>query len=682
MDLEILEALALSDDRTAAFLQLLPGSEDHDYYRGLAAQHAGALDDADTILRAWPERHGQTERYNRLRLRQLLCRLVVDPAQSDQVRDWFGVSHWHEAEVAEIDPTRATRLADGAFDGARLLQQGHDYDANLSQVTDEGLYELLGRELDETRRRVLLGRIGHTPHPAVITLIAQDLATRGSGGFGSLAIHNALTLDQLRALGELRPELLAHQHWVAAVVRRMRPVSSIDLELDRDERAAYLERLWTFVSALPPANNSLKAHVLWHLLDTTRRRGRDVDPERFAAYLQLPRTAPYLLRSWMERIDRATVAQLGADFRAVTGLPPAGSDDELVRDLLYRHLERAEHYATWIDRAWLEIEIATAKLLKGERDSERATLALGPAAAAALRERVEIAWCLHAPTQFAEHELIALDVDVKNVPELVVKVFRVDPIAYYQHHQKEVSTDLDLDGLAASHEELQRFTEPPVRRVRRRIELPSCARAGTYVIDLIGNGKSSRVVVYKGRLRHVARIGAAGHVVTLVDEAGRVRPDARAWIGDREYVPDERGAIIVPFSTSPSRRAMLLAAGDIATVQHLDLVRETYELDLNLVLDRESVTAGRAATAIARIGLRCAGQPASLALLERATWDVTLTDRAGVPTTKSQPLVLVDDHAAVLEWPVGEDTAGVTVAVRGTVKVLSEQRDQELVDST
>ena len=46
MELEILEALALADNRAAALSQLLPGSEDHDYFRCLHAQHRGALDEA------------------------------------------------------------------------------------------------------------------------------------------------------------------------------------------------------------------------------------------------------------------------------------------------------------------------------------------------------------------------------------------------------------------------------------------------------------------------------------------------------------------------------------------------------------------------------------------------------------------------------------------------------------
>ncbi len=680
MDLEILEALALSDDRIGALAQLLPGSEDHDYFRGLAALHAGALDDAEIILNAWPDRHGTTERYTRLRTRAMFDRLARGGA-ADQTRDWMGVSHWHEAEVPAIDPTRPTRLPDNTFVGANLLRDAVNYDSNLQHVHEEGCYELLDAELDASRRRVLLNRLSHIPGDRIVELIAIDLADRNVQ-FGSLLAHNALTLAQLHALLALRLELASSQAWVGAVVRRMQPPASVDLELDLPARLAHLEQLWAFLDKLPPANNSLKVHVLWHLLDTTRRLGQPADRARFASYLQLPREASYRPRDYLRAIAKQDLAQPGADFRAITGLPPAGDDETLVRALLHELIADAERFAAQFDRAWLDVEIATARLLQGAPDAERSTLALGPVRAAALRDRIEIAWAPHVPTRFAELAEVALDVDVKHVAELVVKVFRVDPLAYFQHHKREVSTDLDLDGLAASHEEVLRFVEPPVRRVRRTIALPSCARPGTYIVDLIGNGQSSRAVIYKGRLRHVVRIGAAGHVVTIVDEAGAFVPSARAWIGDREYTPDAKsGAFVVPFSTAPARTPMLLVAGEIATVAHLDLVRESYALAMDLVVEREALTSGRTAKAIARIALACAGRPASLGLLERATWDVTLTDRAGVPTTKSQPLVLSDDRAAVLEWPMGEDIARVSVAIRGSVKVISEQREQHLTDA-
>ncbi|MBA2540665.1 MAG: hypothetical protein H0V17_13590, partial [Deltaproteobacteria bacterium] len=373
MDLEIHEALALSDDRSAALSQLLPGSEDHDFYRCLRAQHTGALDDADTILRAWPERHGHTQRYQQLTLRQLLYRVTAGaPTRHDDVRDQLGVSHWHKAEVEEVDPTRPTRLADGAFDGNALLQQAIDYDSNLSQVTDEGLLELIARPLDASRRRVLLGRIHHTPQPEIVTLVAEELLTRGAGGFGSLAIHGQLTLEQLLALAAHRTELRGHALWVAAVLQRMRPSQAVDLDTDRAARLAYLEQAWSFVAELPPAINSLKAHVLWHLLDTLRRATPSVvDASLVRAYLSLPRNAGYVAHKWIERVNSDEIAHLGQDLRGVTGLAPAGSDEDLVRDLLQRRAAqgRAEdlnEYAQYLDRAWLDTEIATAALLFGD----------------------------------------------------------------------------------------------------------------------------------------------------------------------------------------------------------------------------------------------------------------------------------------------------------------------------
>ncbi|MDQ3341668.1 MAG: hypothetical protein M4D80_41485, partial [Myxococcota bacterium] len=682
MDLEIHEALALSEDRSVALSQLLPGSEDHDYYACLHAQHAGNLDEADRILRAWPERHGSTERYNRLRLRQLLCRATTVPAQvADKVRDWFSVSHWHEAEVEEVDPTRPTRLAPGAFDGQRLLEEAIAHDANLSMVTDEGLHELVSMQLDAARRRMLLSRLHHSPQREIVTLVADDLEVRGSGGFGSLTLHNQLTLDQLVELARIRRELYGHANWVYAMILRMRPHHSIDLEIDRETRHAYLVQLWNFLVELPPSVNSIKAHVLWHLIDTTRRLGRPIEATYVRAYLALPRAASYLARKWIERVDRHEVAQLGVDLRNVTGLPPAGNDEELVRDMIQRRLDEAEGYAQWLDRAWLEIEIATARLLLGGADQDRATLALGPARSAELRERIELQWAVHNATRFGVTEPITLDVDVKNIGELVIKVFRVDPIAYFQLHRREVNTDLDLDGLAASHERVVKFTEPAVRRVRHRIELPECARPGTYVIDLIGNGISSRAVVHKGRLRHAMRVGAAGQVVTILDEAGIPQPGARAYIGEREYKPDDKGSFVVPFSTSPGTTPMLLSSGDIATVRELGLVRETYTLAMSLLVDREALAAGRNVKAVARLSLMVAGMPASLTLIKQPTWWITLTDRHGVSTTKSQPIELSDDFATELEFPLGDATANVEIGVRGKIEVRSEQREQELTDS-
>jgi len=206
-------------------------------------------------------------------------------------------------------------------------------------------------------------------------------------------------------------------------------------------------------------------------------------------------------------VRREHIAQLGSDFRGVTGLPPAGDDEQLVRDLIALEIDAAEQYARWIDRHWLDAEIATARLLHARVTRIAATLTLGPARAAALRERIELGLVPAQPDAVRDRRSgrargrrqARARARRQSVPDR--------SLAYFQNQRREVGPDLDLDGLAASHEQVLRFTEPAVRRVRRRIELPMCARAGTYVVDLIGNGMSSRAVIHKGRLRQMMRIG-------------------------------------------------------------------------------------------------------------------------------------------------------------------------------
>src|SRR5690606_19261309 len=99
---------------------------------------------------------------------------------------------------------------------------------------------------------------------------------------------------------------------------------------------------------------------------------------------------------------------------------------------------------------------------------------------------------------------------------------------------------------------------------------------------------------------------------------------------------------------------------------------------LALHVDRQALTSGRGAHAVARVQLTAAGAPASLALLEQPSWELTLVDRKGISSTRHEPLALSDNDAAVPAIPAGEATSHVRVCVRGKVRVVSEQRALEL----
>ncbi|HEY8380132.1 MAG TPA: hypothetical protein VIK91_26765, partial [Nannocystis sp.] len=683
MDLEQLEALALSDDRTAALAGLLPGTPEHDYWRGVHLQHRGQLADVETILSTWKRRHGRhDEHYSRLRRRQLLLVAGRDlEAHADRIRFEAGLRLDDEAEAVAAAQRHPTRLDPAILDEAALLREALHRGPGLHHVTDWALADLTRLQLDAATRRNLLQRLTRVNIPGLVNLIAADLDESSSRGFGSLSVHHRLTLPQLVELEECRPDLRNHPQWVGAVLTRLRPPAHIDWRTDLDARRAYLDTLWTFADALSPAFNALKAQILYHRLDLDRRLGV-YDRERFLRYLALPRRAHYVRADWLRTIPGEHQIAPNAHAAQAAGLEPVGDDELLVREFLAHFLltEDGRAFAEFLRADWLDEQLATVRLLAGAPETERWAALLGPARLAALRDRVDIELTARNPAKIPADAPVALEVELKNVPQLVVKTYRIDPVAYFLARGAEVDTSIDLDGMVASDEQVLRSDLPPIRRERRTIPLPGCARPGTYIVELIGNGKSSRALIRKGALRYTVRVGVAGPTIRVLDEQGRPLENARIWLGGREFAPRDDGAISIPFSTAPGRPSMLLVHGDIAQVETLQHPAEHYQFSAGLHLERESLVPGKTARCLIRPMLTVAGWPAPVALIDDPRAEIHVTDRAGTTSTTTQPLALRDDAETVVELRVPEDAAEIGVTVRGSIRVVSTQKTIDVSD--
>lgn len=683
MDLEPLEALALSDDRDAALALLLPGTAEHDYWRGVHLQHRGRLDEVDPILAGWLQRHGHTdEHHERLARRQLLLRAGQDlGAHADTIRFEAGLRLDDQAEAVAAAQRFPTRLDPAIVAESRLVRDAIDRGNDLAYLSDWALPELVASEQGATRRRHLLQRLPRANIPGLVALIAADLGERSSRGFGTLAIHNRLDLAQLDELAGLAPELRQQTAWVHAVLQRMRPPSGVDWQSDLAARDEYLAALWRFVAPLPPSFNGLRALVLREQLELDRRRGRH-DRARFLAYLALPRPTRYGRPERLHDVPGDHQANPDARGAQVVGLAVPGDDEPLVRAYLEHFLATEDDaaFAEFLDRDWLTEVLATARLLAGAPEPERWAALLGQARLAALRERVDLELAVDNEARVAADAEVVLAVDLKNVSTLVIKIFRIDPVAYFLARGAEVDTAIDLDGMVASDEQVLRRELPAIRRVRERIALPACARPGTYVIDLIGNGKASRALIRKGGLRHSVRVGAAGPTVRVQDERGRPLHGARLWLAGREYAPRPDGAISIPFSTAPTRAAMLLVHGDIAQQETLQHPAEVYQFSAGLHLERESLVPGKSARVLVRPILTVAGWPAPVALIDDPQVEITIVDRAGTSSAKLQSVQLHDAAETVVDLQVPEDAATITVAVRGQVRVVSTQQTLDLRD--
>jgi len=676
-EIGFLETFALAENREDALAQLIPGTEEYYYFRALHAQSRSEWDTVENLLEAWVSRFGETPRLKAIRHRQALLKYTDDPEGTltylKRELD-LRFDHRKQEEAAAADLPTALDPATIRWESFR--ERAFAESETLTGVTDSGLDRLVRADevLDPKRRRDLLSRLRYPDYPRLAGLVAADLRTRESRGFGEFPIHRNLTREQLEELEGLVPGLAGNEAYVHARLAKLRPGADVDWRKDAVARGAYLRRLWDEVEGLAPSFNSLKAHVLYRVLVHERSRGQ-YPRDLFLRYLKLPRPTPYMAPRYLQDRELARFpSDLNADYGEVTGLPPVGGDEELVRSfLLHYFVEDGDYegYAPYLREEFVRKLFAEAKLTSGAGEGERFLSMLTPEEVKTLKGRVDLAFAPSNRTVFGPDDDVSLDVFVKNVSDLMVKVYEVDARNYYLDHKRELSTDLPLDGLVANEEQRYSYDDPPVRRTRRNFTFDSLDGRGVWVVEFIGNGISSRPLIRKGTLEYLSAVTPAGLAVTVVDEGNQLVPGASIDFGGRRYEPGEDGRILLPFSTR-GRQPVILSAGSFSALDHIDFPEESYTLDAGIHLEQEQLLPDSEATVTVRPVVRASGTPASTILLEAVTLRVATTDLDGVESVSEvNGFELGDDNEATHSFRVPLRVRQIEVTLEGRIDPIA-----------
>jgi hypothetical protein len=668
------ETYALAAERSKAVASLVQGTDE--WYRYHCRERLDARDFATVreLLGAWERQHGRNRHVTETARRLALLDFAGDPAATYQyLRETLALRFEHRQQVGSEATGLGSALPASAIATATLRQRALQRDPNtVDRFTDAALPELLQTDLSDNQLHSLLTRLRRADLPNLPAAIVRNLGHRQSRGFGSLDVHGLLFLDQLEACAQLRPQLLDEPPFVGQMLRALTPNGDRRWQEDPALRHQQLLRLQAFADRLSPSFNSFKAHVLHHLLQHDLANGT-VDEARFVAYLRLPRRAAYSNQLYVDSFDRTALANLGTEY--VTGLPPVGDDQALVRDCLEHCFARRDDvgpFGSFLDADYVRHVLAETKLLLGQGAAERwYTLRNDAGAIERLEQRVEIRFPHTRKSTYAADEPVSIDVDCKNVPTLLVKVYAIDAHRYYTEVGREIGADIELDGVVPNHEQTVTSQLPRIRRQRHTFALPQLAGPGVYVIEFVGNGTSSRAVIHKGALHHTVRTTAAGHRFRIHDETGAHRRDATLWLGGRDYATDDQGEILVPFTTDAGSRTAVVRAGARASRVQFDHQSEGYTLDAVAHVERESLVAGQRAKVLLAPRLRCAGALASIRLLDEPVLELVATDRDGVTTRQEvRGLQLGDDQELVHEFVVPERLQRVAFWLRGRVREL------------
>lgn len=687
MQIGFAEEWALATDRAKVLEQLIPGTPAYYYYNCRYLQDTGALDKVDALLGAWIERHGRTNQVVEIQNRQALLSFAANSRKTFaylKERLHLGFDHQRESSAAKRD--LPTALDPGLVSAAAFARQAlKKHPRTVKGFRDSALESLLASNLTDDLLMDVLRRLRRPDVPNLPARIVRNLQSRRGRSFGSLPVHGLLLREQLEECVRLDAKLLNNSRFVEIYLRRLLPGDDVNWARNAQAREAYLDRLQAFAGRLAPTHNSLKAHVLYHRLRHDLEAGKP-DRERFRAYLRLPRRSNHANQDYLRRHLQAGHG-VNANSRFPTGFGSIGNDDKLVRTYFmhfFRTEDSYEAYTEMVRSEYLRRVFAETKILAGEGDMERwYSLLDDPGYYERLKDRVEIEF---APTQrraYSATEPVTLEVDVKNVNKLLIKVFEINTLNYYQALAREVDASINLDGLIANEELTREYDEGALRRVRRRFDLATLQKPGVYVVELIGNGLSSRAVIHKGQLQYTERQGAAGHVFTVRDEAGNPLADAAIWFGGKRYSGDARGEIALPYSTKPGTRPLILLHGPLASLARFQHAAETYKLSAGVHLEREALLAGRTARILVRPTLLLNGLPISLKVLEDPVLTIRSRDGDGVDAVlEVRDLALSAEREFVHEIQVPANLSLVAVSLRARVQSLTQARKIDVSAAT
>ncbi len=673
-EIGIAEEFALSTNRAETLKQLIPGTEDYYYYHTLHFLNIGDNGKAAALFKPWFERFKQTARLTEIQTRHALLNYEKDPQQSlDYLKTRLNLEFNHQKNIqgaapdlpTALDPKLISHETLAAY-SLRRWQQGAD---NFEAAS---LDWLVTGTLDAGLRRHALSRLALPDVPSLAKIVADDLNAKDSGGFGSLTIHSQLTLAHLEELSRLKPELLQQSKFVEAWVARRHSRNT----------KAYLDQLLSFTRRLSPTFNSLKAHVLYNRLVYDQSHG-EYDKSLFIEYLRLPRMQNYMSKSMLENEDlRRQACDLNHHYSSCTGLANVGADEELVRSYLKQFLIKADspkQFEPFINDIYLKRLFAETMIENGLGEPERWASDLPADVFKQLKDRVDIDFADVNKTSFAADEPVKLELFAKNVPTLIIKIFEINTKNYYRTKQEDVKMDVDLEGLTANWEQTHVFTETPFRRIGRTFEFPQLSKPGVYVIDFIGGGKISRALICKGQLRFLESASSAGQKLTIVDDANKIVPGADVWLGGQEFKADDNGVVIIPFSTAPDYKSIVISNGEFSRLGLFRHSGEKYELIAGIHVDRESLLSQRMASVLIRPSLQLNGELVSVKLLTNVKLVVTAIDQEGTPTsTQTDDVRLFEDRETVHPFRVPPRLAKLHIALRAKVKNLSQGKEIDL----
>jgi len=536
----------------------------------------------------------------------------------------------------------------------------------------------------ETMSKNILNRMKYPNHDKIIDMIIANPTS-----FGSYQIHRQLTLEQMERIAKANPIFIDSEYVRNYLLKILLNKDLNDWMTIKSVQEEFYQKAIKFVTSLPSSLNSFKLHIYYHYLKflISQDNLSDANNELIENYFKLPRDA------YFYKEDSISLGRLKNELSSYhqnihDSLPPITNDmdEKMIKNLLKLIFIKdnendVKKYLEYFRPSFLEPILAEIKLLYGSGDQDKWSRLLRPEQVKQIESRVDIDFEPTNPIYYHPDDSVEIKCAIKNVPFLMVKLFEINTFNYYKSNKSQINSNINLDGLVASQEFTFNYNTSPIQKRVETFSFPSLKnKRGVFVLEFIGNGKSSRAIIRKGELHIISTTGPLGQVVQVLDEESVKILKASIYIDNNTFKSNQNGDIIIPFSSQQQSKSIIVMTEDFATLKDFDHESERYSLSGGIFIDKGSLIQGEKAPIIVRAKLFLNSTQISSSYLEETSLTIVSTDNSPNPIVNSKevkPFTISDKQESVFLYKVQENLKDLSVKFEAKVRAVSRGNKQE-----
>ncbi|CAD8194852.1 unnamed protein product [Paramecium octaurelia] len=505
------------------------------------------------------------------------------------------------------------------------------------------------------------------------------------------AIHfKKLTLSQMKKIMTLNNRFLENLYFVGYLYFKKYNLGKYDKndENFQDNKEYFLSTLrkaYLWSKTLPDKFKSLSDQILLELLQLGIEF-KHFDFDLLSEYLKNPKD--YYSNCTQQQKDHQSKIRREYqsfwhefhDFNFQRWIQP----DKMIEKYLEKYFQLHENYSIfelYLEANYLKMLKAECNLYKGDEVTNLTEFFTNSQIKQMNNNKI-LNLCDNNKQYFFKGDPVTLYLELKNISNLTIKIFQINMRNFYMAKSEQLTSNICLDGFIPTEEISFTYDYPPIKKVIKEFSFESIQKSerGTFIIEFIGNGLSSKAIIEKGRLCLHETVVSAGYKYETFDENFEKLIDEKIglWI-NQTYYKQSNGEIILPFPETETNYNAIIQHGDFYQKTQLNLQPEQFQLHCAFILTEEQIQLGQELTTIIIPKLLLNNQDVGFGFFKEQQILVTCVNDKGVPQTFTfKDLIFQSNVPLEVKIPITQQLRNIDIEVSGRIKRLRFDQDMIL----